>query len=232
MSEDGQERLHIHHNKWTFKLHPETIPLALSNPSRRYASYVVESSEDDKFPGDAVGALASTECLVDAKRIEFNGVFLGVEAFEALVSNPHLSGVRELGLIYCDWHFPTVGPLFGHGLARSHFRALEVLELSELRLDDSAFEALIGSPVVTQLQSLSIRCLGLTDVSVQLLVDSPLWHRLESLSFHSQGFTDRALDILVKAPLPERLGHLDFEHARLNGTLVALEERFGEIVEP
>lgn len=181
------------------------------------------------FPLDAAEALATTKTLNDAQRIEFNGVFQGQEGFEVLITNPHLSGVRELALIYCDWHYPTVGPQFTYGLARSHFHSLEVLELIVVNLDEKGFETLINSPDFSRLRHVCIGdCSGLTDASIDALVNSPWWHQLQSLFFDSIDITEAATDILINAPPPKQLQHFQFDPATLNGTHDALVERFGD----
>jgi uncharacterized protein (TIGR02996 family) len=129
-------------------------------------------------------------------RLVFLSGFIRAETMQALVAAPFAPGLRNLALKGLG----GAGQLESMALLGSPALAgLVTLSLADCRLDDAAVKVLADTPGLPALRNLDLRYNWFREVGLDALAGSPLLARLRRLCISRRAFSDADLERLARA---------------------------------
>lgn len=207
---------------------------------------------DQTRPGPALAdVLAPAPRLQKVRRLWVNGCGLGNAGITQFASRARLPALERLSI-----DNDVFGETAAQALAAAEFPALHSLSLSSCELNDELFEVIVRSPLIGQLEYLSVTlnrlkaasavaiamcgqtaklksidfgCNAIGDEGVIALMQSPNFPALEQLHLSSTEMTDIGADAVAAAQWVEQLQTLFMSYNTISRRKQkALTAKFGE----
>jgi uncharacterized protein (TIGR02996 family) len=148
-------------------------------------------------PAVLVELFAQVPALKRVHRLSLQNVADHEDVFPALISSPHLTGVRALDLGLC---MGLAGAMLGELLAAGLTKQLTALDLSHCELGDEDVIALAGHPHIAGLDWLSLAGNYVSSRGARALARSPYLARLRHLDLADNRIDDEGAIALAGTP--------------------------------